>query len=122
MLRQWNSRSELWVTTFSVIRAAGFSAIQRVTTVPSSSRSLAFVAVKTFAPIMAFAPWYPVRPVDSFLFARDEHVKEIWSGRLRLWVRASAHVTAGLDHQPGEWSISSPSEERLETLLGRPLE
>src|SRR5688572_7751338 len=52
MLRQWNSRSELWVTTLSMIRARGLSWIQRVRTSPSSSRSLALVAVKTFAPII----------------------------------------------------------------------
>ena len=47
MLKQWNSRSELWVTTLSMIRAFGLSWIQRVSTSPSSSRSFAFVAEKS---------------------------------------------------------------------------
>ena len=49
--RQWNSLSELWVTILSMIFARGLFAIQRVITSPSSSRSLAFVAVKTLAPM-----------------------------------------------------------------------
>ena len=51
MVRQWNSLSELCVTILSRILARGLSRIQRVTTSPSSSRSFALVAVKTFAPM-----------------------------------------------------------------------
>src|SRR6185312_8590622 len=74
--RQWNSLSELCVTILSRILARGLSRIQRVITSPSSSRSLAFVAVKTLAPMTIVVcslsveespkAFFPARPAEFF--------------------------------------------------------
>jgi len=48
MDRQWNSLSELSITKVFSTRTLGLPASQAVTASPSSSRSLAFVAEKTF--------------------------------------------------------------------------
>src|SRR5204862_4187342 len=81
MLRQWNSRSELWVTILSMIRALGLSRIQRVRTSPSSSRSLAFVAVKTLAPIMRLhsspGGGAPARPTAAAGIDAHLHVADV---------------------------------------------
>src|SRR5438874_1946085 len=111
MLRQWNSRSELCVTTLSRMRAFGLATIQRVTVSPSSSRSLIFVAVKTLAPIMAALldcdPVYPLRA---------EHVKKKSSATPPMGHPGLTGGSVGdLFHPPS-------AEDFLETLLGRPLE
>jgi hypothetical protein len=48
MDRQWNALSELSVTTVFRIRRSDLPAIQALTASPRTSRSLAFVAEKTF--------------------------------------------------------------------------
>src|SRR5512138_657806 len=55
MLRQWNSLSEDWETTLSTTSTSALALSQRVIVSPSSSRSLALVAEKTFTPVKCIA-------------------------------------------------------------------
>src|SRR5262249_26264841 len=51
MVRQWNSLSELWVTTRSTTSTAGFSRSHLVMVSPMVSRSRASVVENTFTPV-----------------------------------------------------------------------
>src|SRR5512133_556496 len=62
MLRQWNSLSEDCETTLSTTSRSGFALSQRVITSPSSSRSFALVAEKTFTPVNCIALSLRARP------------------------------------------------------------
>src|SRR4051794_35465547 len=56
MVKQWNSLSELWVTTRSTISALGLSFIHRVMLSPMVSRSRASVVEKTLIAVNSVDP------------------------------------------------------------------